>query len=962
MALQAEIADNSKSINLLRDSWGGLQESVSDTVKEMRKGLDLKQGLKDALSSPFALAGISVFSFKGLISQAFGMMQEFSRRGDKLTGMSDAFGRLNTASSLFYGSGAKFAERGQVLAAMNSLVNQGINPAQKEMRGLTKLTADLTQISGASSESLGALFGNLNMFYKTNEQGARKVISGLLAVSQSGAQLNVMLSHLNKINESIMHLGTDGERSTKALADGLGRATKAFQSVGISAEKAGAFMEKVMNPENFGEMQGLMAKLNISTTEYFSMLESANGKEMFFDKLLTNLPQLAQQIQAIGNPLARINFAKSLGLDPAIAARFATASSGQMQQLIQDAKKAQQDDDAMKKKESMAKANAARWDEFVESLKAQILMPMMTLIGQLLPKVIPIFREAAKVMSKIVEIMAIVLQKAFPIFEKLFNAIVSVLNPILDMLTGKMNMVQGFTALGKAIGEIIKDAINGILGAVKSVWDTIKSPEFWMGMGSFMLNFVTAIHEGLKGALDELLTGIVGKILGAFGIDPSYTKTVVRTLTTIATGLLVFMAGKWVFGLIKGLFFTEKDAHTTAIEAFHSDYVRLQSGGKETGPNGGGITLGGVAKTIGLVMGAAGIASFLAPTLMGAAKKKMGEAGSNLSDMASNKFNQLTGNAPAQQKPAALMTPAEKKALADKQKALDEEQKLHDRKRQMDLNNLTAFAKSMTLKGQHDKKFAEANSELVKFSKTYSEEMAKLPANIKNVSDNMFTNNNSMVNALWGTLDSIFGAEGARGIMKKIYEWWGMISRGFSNGFLELRAVFSGFIDKIIVWVGDGLKGAGLVSDKLAKMDIFEKARLRMGEKSAKDEGFGKDINDAVYKERVADPAKYLAGKVSAGMTESQIKQMAKDSGLGLDKKALADLMVVAKKPSEDQIKRDMLTSEMNYRMNKHLEDANKKLDKGNAIAGGILAQGEKPVEIKHPDKDMLYGMKIGLA
>jgi hypothetical protein len=166
------------------------------------------------------------------------------------------------------------------------------------------------------------------------------------------------------------------------------------------------------------------------------MMTADNGQEMFIDKLMTNIPALSRQITALKNPMARLQFSKSLGLPLEIAQKMAKSTGSEIQQLMLDYKAKTKDEEANKKKQEKAKADQARFDDAFMFLKMKALMPIMDFVNKhyadffiIAGKLADLFGKMASSVFKIIDQIT---TKAVPIFSKLIDITSSVFSYISD--------------------------------------------------------------------------------------------------------------------------------------------------------------------------------------------------------------------------------------------------------------------------------------------------------------------------------------------------------------------------------------------------------------------------------------------------------------------------------------------------------------------------------------------------
>lgn len=407
------------------------------------------------------------FGLHGLVSSAGQFIGQIGRVGDELTGLSDQFGSVNKAVGIYYsGLGSSFASMGQVKSAMMELGNEGIK-LDDNFKSLTFAVADFSQITGVSTSAIANLAGEIKGFGMATAKDMRGLLNDVVSIGLHGHQATQVIQSIGKAVENLAYFAGDGSKSIKALSKGISETTSFLTKMGVKAQTATTFMEKLTDPEQYGEMASLLNRINISQADYFNMLRSESGKENFFNKLQQNLPVIADQIMAINNPMAQREFAKSIGLPMEIAAKLAGKTKSEIQQIIG---KSMTDKKALEKKESQAKANQERFTETLEMFKMQALMPLM----QFMVRNIPNFMKFASLVSQFV-------------------------NKALGMATGYMSKFQGTVdkvfkdsnSLGELLANAIAPIFDGLTTIIGDALAAFLSPKNWANIFSSFWNLFT---------------------------------------------------------------------------------------------------------------------------------------------------------------------------------------------------------------------------------------------------------------------------------------------------------------------------------------------------------------------------------------------------------------------------------------------------------------------------------------
>jgi hypothetical protein len=425
------------------------------------------------------------FGLHSLISSAGQFIGQIGRVGDELTGLSDQFGSVNKAVGIYYsGLGSSFASMGQVKSAMMELGNEGIK-LDDNFKSLTFQVADFSQITGVSTSAVANLAGTIKNFGMANKKDMRDLLNSVVSIGLTGHHATQVIQTIGKAVENLGYYANDGKKSVSALGKGISESVGFLTKLGVRAQTASTFMDKLTDPEQYGEMAGLLNRINISQADYFNMLRTEGGKKTFFDKLKDNLPAIADQIMAINNPMAQRDFAKSLGVPMEIAAKLAGKTRGEIQDIIG---KSMTDKKALEKKESQGKANQERFTDMLEMFKMNALMPLMQFMIKFLPEFMKgmgfisdfvkrALGSATGYLDKFTGMAKKVFQDSNSLGELMQNAI----GPIFDAFT---------TMLGDAIAAFFSP--SNWAKVFSGIWNTFSKLPLWAQLlgGSDELSFI----------------------------------------------------------------------------------------------------------------------------------------------------------------------------------------------------------------------------------------------------------------------------------------------------------------------------------------------------------------------------------------------------------------------------------------------------------------------------------------
>jgi len=444
----------SKETDRLGKSYTALEKGVS----AIRSGFSQ---MNTHLSKMTLLTGGATLSLTELIRSSWEMGKRIMEMRASMKHLSDSTGDVSGAWGVAINAWTKsIASLETIKGSMAGLSQAGVQvgPAMQNLAGFI---SDIHQASGLSVDSMAKLTGQLHSYWGVSVKGSREVISSVLAAQKAfnmtTSQMEQMIGTITTAQDRLGAFFKDGERGAKALAKGITTATGVMIRMGVNAQTAGDFIDKMLDPERIDETTALMRRLGITYEDQMKMMESAEGKQTFFDKLLDNLPKLSREIQNIQNPYARLNYAKALGLPTEIAAKMATASQGQLRTLVEDYKKQAEGEKAAEDKRKKAQADAARINEQIMFLRMKVLGPMINFVMGMYQKLQKFAGPISTVMEHVVGKIANAL-----------NKMVGIIEPVADLISKGAGAKEIRKALGEAMSGVV-DILSDALGEMGDI-------------------------------------------------------------------------------------------------------------------------------------------------------------------------------------------------------------------------------------------------------------------------------------------------------------------------------------------------------------------------------------------------------------------------------------------------------------------------------------------------------------
>ena len=427
-------------------------------------------------------AALGVASLGGMISGTRSYREELLSLRNTFQSMSDATGSTNAAMSTYFRTmGQTKANNATIIASMQGVEQQGVKVG-KTFDQLTLLGADLSHATGVSADTWTSLNAKMSFSWKTPVENIKQMSSTLVASGLNAAQLTQVINGVNDVMDKLGGYAKDGAKSAVALTAGFTGAVTAMTKFGISAQKATEFMNKLLDPEALQDNMLLLSKAGISYSDFTNMMTSDKGKETFFDKLGKGLPQVARQLSQIQDPIARMNFGKSLGLSAEMVQKLATAGPGEMQRIMRQAVEEAKNKDALEKKKKAAAEASAKLDEKMHQIKMQLYSQLLPIFER---NIGPFLGLLSKMFARGGELFGFIGTN----IEKVFNNFRPFLHALLDgkwsdvgktLATALGNtMAQASDVLAKTIFPAVKTAFLDVLpellkGVRNGIWLALK--------------------------------------------------------------------------------------------------------------------------------------------------------------------------------------------------------------------------------------------------------------------------------------------------------------------------------------------------------------------------------------------------------------------------------------------------------------------------------------------------------
>ncbi|MBW2969088.1 hypothetical protein KY314_03145 [Candidatus Woesearchaeota archaeon] len=528
----------------------GFKAVANEGIKSVKTAY---QKLKHTLTSRLPL-GLSI-SLPLLMREAHNLNMEWAAHRESLKDLSDSMGDASKAvgmmTSLWGKTGLSLSALKGVMNAINA---QGIPVMTAGFENLAAVISNVHQASGIAVETLAEFTAGMKDLWGVSFKASTAALDSVLALQDAFNLTNRQMEQVIKTTSQAMNrMGMfleNSDEGLKAMTRGIGGAVGAMNKFGVSVQKSTDFFNKIMDPENLNENLGLFARLGISYEETMEMMTSAKGQELFFEKLMNNLPTLARQIEQLRNPMAKLQFAKSLGLPLEIAQKMAKATRGEIEQLMEEHKIEIEEGKKIEKKQARMQAETARFNEALHFMKMKALMPLMQFMNTFVPKLMGILSKFAGVFSKLMEKIIV------PALTSFTNVMVPAINRLLDgdakgffktLWGGAGDVIKEWTPkLLKGIWTVLKSAVGFVITGIKELWKSGPMGKVLTGLGltfagGKLMGFVKNFWRAFKGPR------------GSKPSRPMYVSDVGMTKGGLLSKALNFFKGKGkVGGVLSG--------------------------------------------------------------------------------------------------------------------------------------------------------------------------------------------------------------------------------------------------------------------------------------------------------------------------------------------------------------------------------------------------------------------------
>lgn len=283
-----EFNDNLNQSDLL---IGGIGKSLK-TIAEFTGAATISLGLKDMVSSLMKINDEATKSAVILGTKAFGKPLKDS--------IKEIEGNMNSLQREIGVSTEKAKE------LTNAFLTKRIT---ENIEQSTKAVAMFQRATDASTDSIMSMYNEMYHGASMSIKNIDNILANMskvqhsIGLSEEG--MNAAIKSAGKLTTQLRGFGATDEQ-IKSSTVSLTKFISSMEKVGVSAQVATSFVEKLMDPERIEENIGLYSQLGIT------MEEALSGNALNGDTLQEGLKEFSQRIVDMG-PFAGSAYAKSFG-------------------------------------------------------------------------------------------------------------------------------------------------------------------------------------------------------------------------------------------------------------------------------------------------------------------------------------------------------------------------------------------------------------------------------------------------------------------------------------------------------------------------------------------------------------------------------------------------------------------------------------------------------------------------
>jgi hypothetical protein len=416
-------------------------------------------------------------SITGLLEQAEKARRFFSELRDEMNYMSDKYGDTTHAvKMLTKAAGSSIVTQNSLKSIFSSLVDAGADVNQemgglsKEMNGLAVEIGLLELKTGIAGSQFSQMAVKFEQTFKRKgiEKEILKIKKAMMGLGLSTANLEQLMQGLTEATDKLAFATRGQTMDMKGFSMQYMETVGVLKKFGINAQTTTTFINNLLDPENIDKNMLLLNKLGYSYEQFNDMINSGKGSEVFFDKILNNIGDIAREANMIEDSKTRLDYLKnSLGLPPEIAGKLLNIEPYRMKEELKKLRKEMEEQQKEALYKQRLKAKEEKWQESMDMLRYEMVQPLVDLILK--------NRTAMKDFA----------QSMKPIIQGLASMLSQFLTPVSNWFSGFSKDLESFNnsikglsedEKTKKLSEFIKNSVSGFFVAIGnafiSVWNS----------------------------------------------------------------------------------------------------------------------------------------------------------------------------------------------------------------------------------------------------------------------------------------------------------------------------------------------------------------------------------------------------------------------------------------------------------------------------------------------------------
>jgi hypothetical protein len=424
---------------------------------------------------------------------------------------SSSTGSTTEAMGMLMRATSKSAVGYQTLkSAFNSMVDAGADSKQF-IEDMLPLLGDFEVKTGVGIQQFATMSTKFEQMFG-EKKGITKDIQdlqkALIGTGLKGSQLEQTMQGLTEAAEKLGFATQGATLNIKELSKSYGQTAAVFKAFGVNTQTTSNFLNGLVDPENIEKNMLLMNKMGISYQEFNDMLNSGQGQDKFFDKIINNVGKVAQEANLIQDASTRYKYLKdTLGLPPEIANKLMKVTPSRMQAELRKIKREMEDAEKKEKWRKDLKQREEKYEEAMMFLRMEMVAPLVGIINKNRGSIMRIMQALKPIFQIISNKLAQFLEPFAAWLERVADGINSLNSDEIDLgdLIDKV-IVDFVETFGDSLTELLNDDLFNYLG------EEITSG-FLKGAGKGLAKYLDFMPKSVQTVLEK------GKDL--FGINES---------------------------------------------------------------------------------------------------------------------------------------------------------------------------------------------------------------------------------------------------------------------------------------------------------------------------------------------------------------------------------------------------------------------------------------------------------